>query len=95
MKPRCSASSTARTAPSSSKVLRGRRSYADGDIRATTGEGKRRRRLASFLEYEYHVKDIAFKELKREFIEKFVVYLSSVQGLSLIHIANDDQFFSA
>ena len=30
MKPRCSASSTARTAPSSSKVLRGRRSYADG-----------------------------------------------------------------
>ena len=42
---------------------------------------KRRRRLASFLEYEYHVKDIAFKELKREFIEKFVVYLSSVQGM--------------
>ena len=30
MKPRCSASSTARTAPSSSKVLRGRRSCADG-----------------------------------------------------------------
>ena len=42
---------------------------------------KRRRRLASFLEYEYHVKDIPFKELKREFIEKFVVYLSSVQGM--------------
>ena len=42
---------------------------------------KRRRRLASFLEYEYHVKDIAFKELKRDFIEKFVVYLSSVQGM--------------
>ena len=42
---------------------------------------KRRRRLASFLEYEYRVKDIAFKELKREFIEKFVVYLSSVQGM--------------
>ena len=37
---------------------------------------KRCRRLASFLEYEYRVKDIAFKELKREFIEKFVVYLS-------------------
>ena len=35
----------------------------------------------SFLEYEYRVKDIAFKELKREFIEKFVVYLSSVQGM--------------
>jgi len=42
---------------------------------------KRRRRLASFLEYEYQVKDISFKELKREFIEKFVVYLSSVQGM--------------
>ena len=42
---------------------------------------KRRRRLASFLEYEYHVRDIAFKELKRDFIEKFVVYLSSVQGM--------------
>ena len=41
----------------------------------------RRRRLATFLEYEYHVKDIAFKELKRDFIEKFVVYLSSVQGM--------------
>ena len=42
---------------------------------------KRRRRLASFLEYEYHVKDISFKELKRDFIEKFVAYLSSVQGM--------------
>ena len=42
---------------------------------------KRRNRLASFLEYEYHVKDISFKELKRDFIEKFVVYLSSVQGM--------------
>ena len=41
----------------------------------------KRRRLASFLEYEYHVKDIAFKELKRDFIEKFVIYLSSVQGM--------------
>lgn len=42
----------------------------------------RRRRLAAFLEYEYHVKDIAFKELKRDFIEKFVVYLSTVKGLA-------------
>ena len=33
------------------------------------------------LEYEYRVKDIPFKELKRDFIEKFVVYLSSVQGM--------------
>ena len=39
-------------------------------------------RLAAFLEYEYHVKDIPFKELKRDFIEKFVVYLSTVQGLA-------------
>ena len=43
---------------------------------------KRRRRLASFLEYEYRVKDIAFKELKREFVEKVVVYLSTVKGLA-------------
>ena len=43
---------------------------------------QRRRRLASFLEYEYRVKDIPFKELKRDFIEKFVVYLSSVQGIA-------------
>mgnify|MGYP000806786761 FL=1 len=41
----------------------------------------RRRRLAALHEYEYHVKNIPFKELKREFIEKFVVYLSSVQGM--------------
>ena len=38
----------------------------------------RRRRLAAFLEYEYHV--IPFKELKRDFIEKFVVCLSTVKG---------------
>ena len=41
---------------------------------------KRRNRLAAFLEYEYRVKDIPFKELKRDFIEKFVVYLFSVQA---------------
>ncbi|MTT06964.1 tyrosine-type recombinase/integrase [Proteus mirabilis] len=41
----------------------------------------RRRRLAALHEYEYHVKNIPFKELKRDFIEKFVVYLSSVQGM--------------
>lgn len=41
----------------------------------------RRKRLAAFLEYEYRVKDISFKELKRDFIEKFVVYLSTVRGL--------------
>ena len=46
------------------------------DFRKRVGKDR-----ASFLEYEYHVKDIAFKELKRDFIEKFVVYLSSVQGM--------------
>ena len=47
---------------------------------------KRRNRLAAFLEYEYRVKDIPFKELKRDFIEKFVVYLSSVQGMRSVTI---------
>lgn len=47
---------------------------------------KRRNRLASFLEYEYRVKDIPFKELKRDFIEKFVVYLSSVQGMRSLRL---------
>ena len=50
---------------------------------------KRRRRLASFLEYEYRVKDIAFKELEAGFTEKFVVYLSSVQGC-----VRDDPFYA-
>ena len=49
---------------------------------------KRRRRLASFLEYEYRVKDIAIKELKRDFIEKFVVPPLSVQGCAF----RDDPF---
>lgn len=40
----------------------------------------RRRRLAAFLEYEYHVKAIPFKEPERDFIEEFVVYLSTVKG---------------
>ena len=38
-------------------------------------------RLSALHEYEYHVKNIPFKELKRDFIEKFVVYLSSIQGI--------------
>lgn len=42
----------------------------------------RRRRLAAFLEYEYHVKDIPFKEPKGDFIDKFVVYLSTVKGIA-------------
>lgn len=41
----------------------------------------RRDRLASFLQYEYGLSDIPFRELKREFAEKFVIYLSTVRGL--------------
>ena len=35
------------------------------------------RHLATFLEREYHLTDIPFKELKREFIEKYVIFLSN------------------
>ena len=40
-----------------------------------------RRYLTSFLKYEYNVEDVLFKELNRDFIEKFVVYLSSVRHM--------------
>ena len=40
-----------------------------------------RRYLAAFLQYEYKLEDIPFKELKRDFIEKYVVYLSTVRGM--------------
>ena len=42
---------------------------------------KARRYLSAFLRYEYKMEDIPFKELKREFIEKYVVYLSTVRNL--------------
>ena len=53
------------------------------DRKASTLENYRKqyRRLAAFLQYEYKVEDIPFKELKREFIEKYVVYLSTVWGM--------------
>lgn len=53
------------------------------DRKASTLEAytKQRNRLAWFLAYEYHVTDIPFKELRREFVEKYVVYLSTVRGL--------------
>ena len=41
----------------------------------------RRDRLAAFLQYEYGLSDIPFRELKREFAEKFIVYLSTVRRL--------------
>lgn len=37
--------------------------------------------FADFLEYEYNLKDIPFREMKREFGEQFVVYLSTVRHL--------------
>ena len=53
------------------------------DRKASTLENYRKqyRRLAAFLQYEYKLADIPFKELKREFIEKYVVYLSTVRGM--------------
>lgn len=40
-----------------------------------------RRYLAAFLQYEYKLEDIPFRELKREFIEKYVIYLSAVRHM--------------
>ena len=53
------------------------------DRKASTLENYRKqyRRLAACLQYEYKVEDIPFRELKREFIEKYVVYLSTVRGM--------------
>ncbi|MFQ8806774.1 MAG: phage integrase SAM-like domain-containing protein [Alistipes indistinctus] len=52
------------------------------DRAASTLENYTRARnyLAAFLRYAYKLEDIPFMELKREFIEKYVVYLSTVQG---------------
>ncbi|WP_337600206.1 site-specific integrase [Alistipes ihumii] len=43
--------------------------------------GRSRRYLSGFLQYEYKLEDIPFRELKRDFIEKYVVYLSTVRGM--------------
>ena len=43
--------------------------------------GRSRRYLSVFLQYEYKLEDIPFRELKRDFIEKYVVYLSTVRGM--------------
>lgn len=52
------------------------------DRKASTLENYRKqyRRLAAFLQYEYKLEDIPFRELKREFIEKYVVYRRTVSG---------------
>ena len=52
--------------------------HAEGTSRNYT---RARRYLAAFLQYEYKLDDIPFKELKREFIEKYVVYLSTVRNM--------------
>lgn len=49
---------------------------------------RQRIRLAWFLEYEYGVQDIPFKELKREFIERYVIYLRTVRGLMSASISS-------
>lgn len=41
---------------------------------------KQRNRLAAYLESEYGLKDIQFKELKRDFIERYHIYLSTVRN---------------
>ena len=53
------------------------------DCAASTLENytRARRYLAAFLQYEYKVEDIPFRELKRDFIEKYAVYLSTVRGM--------------
>lgn len=53
------------------------------DRAASTLENYTRARnyLAAFLRYAYKLEDIPFMELKREFIEKYVVYLSTVRGM--------------
>ena len=53
------------------------------DRAASTLENYTRARhdLAAFLRYAYKLEDIPFMGLKREFIEKYVVYLSTVRGM--------------
>ncbi len=59
----------------------GKRVGRDRAIGTLIKYNKSRRYLAAFLQYEYGSKDIPFRELKRDFIEKFVVYLSSVRNM--------------
>ena len=42
---------------------------------------KQYRRLVAFLQYKYKLEDIPLRELQREFIGKYVVYLSTVRGM--------------
>lgn len=53
----------------------------DRSISTFKNYSKARRYLASFLKYEYKVEDMLFRELNRDFIEKFVAYLSSVRNM--------------
>ena len=53
----------------------------DRSISTFNNYSKARRYLASFLKYEYKAEDILFKELNRNFIEKYVAYLSCVRNM--------------
>ena len=59
----------------------GKRVGKDRAIGTLIKYNKSRRYLAAFLQHEYGSKDIPFRELKRDFVEKFVVYLSSVRNM--------------
>ena len=59
----------------------GKRVGRDRAIGTLIKYNKSRRYLAAFLQHEYGSKDIPFRELKRDFVEKFVVYLSSVRNM--------------
>ena len=53
----------------------------DRSISTFNNYSKTRRYLASFLKYEYKAEDMLFKELNRNFIEKYVAYLSCVRNM--------------
>ena len=65
------------------EYLQGFEKRVGKDRAANTLENYRKayKHLAAFLQYEYHTDDIPFQELKREFIEKYVVYLTNVCNL--------------
>ena len=54
---------------------------------------RQRNRLAGFLQYEYGVTDIPFKELKRDFIEKYVIYLSTLMMIVLRTLSSSSPGF--
>lgn len=53
----------------------------DRTISTFKNDSSYHRYLASFLKYEYKVEDVLFKDLKRDFVEKYVVYLSRARNM--------------